>query len=181
MTGAMIVFFKTETHIFFQDLKNAICHHRPCYGSLSTLCHVTLHWWLDIISYPLFADADTGIYPHAASQYHARPKAKHGIAMLSVDKFPYPWKQTRGKEFIHAQTMFIKFWNVSAALKFQIPLLSGQNHRIITVLLDRITAVRKEDGGGCDRHCDVINDVPFPLYLTLMTSNVRYAYILNSS
>ena len=44
----------------------------------------------DIISYPLFADADTGIYPHAASQYHARPKAKRGIAMLSVDKFPYP-------------------------------------------------------------------------------------------
>ena len=42
----------------------------------------------DTISYPLFADADTGIYPHAASQYHARPKAKRGIAMLSVDKFP---------------------------------------------------------------------------------------------
>ena len=37
---------------------------------------------IDIISYPLFADADTGIYPHAASQYHARPKAKRGIAML---------------------------------------------------------------------------------------------------
>ena len=55
---------------------------------------------LDIISYPLFADADTGIYPHAASQYHARPKAKRGIAMLSVDKFPYPRKQTRGNEFI---------------------------------------------------------------------------------
>ena len=52
------------------------------------------------ISYPLFADADTGIYPHAASQYHARPKAKHGIAMLSVDKFPYPRKETRGNEFI---------------------------------------------------------------------------------
>ena len=48
----------------------------------------------------LFADADTGIYPHAASQYHARPKAKRGIAMLSVDKFPYPRKQTRGNEFI---------------------------------------------------------------------------------
>ena len=43
---------------------------------------------LDITSYPLFADADTGICPHAASQYHARPKAKRGIAMLSVDKFP---------------------------------------------------------------------------------------------
>ena len=56
--------------------------------------------WYDIISYPLFADADTGIYPHAASQYHARPKAKRGIAMLSVDKFPYPRKQTRGNEFI---------------------------------------------------------------------------------
>ena len=50
--------------------------------------------------YPLFADADTGIYPHAASQYHARPKAKRGIAMLSVDKFPYSRKQTRGNEFI---------------------------------------------------------------------------------
>ena len=53
-----------------------------------------------IISYPLFADADTGIYPHAASHYHARPKARRGIAMLSVDKFPYPRKQTRGNEFI---------------------------------------------------------------------------------
>ena len=40
---------------------------------------------MDIISYPLFADADMGIYPHAASQYHARPTAKRGIAMLSVD------------------------------------------------------------------------------------------------
>ena len=54
----------------------------------------------DVISYPLFADADTEIYPHAASQYHARPKAKRGIAMLSVDKFPNPRKQTRGKQFI---------------------------------------------------------------------------------
>ena len=54
----------------------------------------------DIISYPLFADADTGIYPHAASQYHARPKVKRGIAMLSVDTFPYPRQQTRGNEFI---------------------------------------------------------------------------------
>ena len=56
--------------------------------------------WYDIISYPLFADADTGIYPNTASQYHARPKAKRGIAMLSVDKFPYPRKQTRGNDFI---------------------------------------------------------------------------------
>ena len=56
--------------------------------------------WMDIISDPLFADADTGIYPHAASQYHARPKAKRGIAMLRVDKFPYPREHTRGNEFI---------------------------------------------------------------------------------
>ena len=54
----------------------------------------------DIISYPLFADADMGIYPPAASQYHARPKAKRGIAILSVDKFPYPQKQARGNKFI---------------------------------------------------------------------------------
>ena len=52
------------------------------------------------ISYSLFADVDTGIYPHAAWQYHARLKAKRGIAMLSVDKFPYPRKQTRSNEFI---------------------------------------------------------------------------------
>ena len=53
-----------------------------------------------IISYPLFADADMRIYPHAVSQCHARLKAKRDIAMLSVDKFPYLWKQTRGNEFI---------------------------------------------------------------------------------
>ena len=40
------------------------------------------------------------LYPHAASPCHVWPKAKHGIAMLSVDKFPYPRKQTRGNEFI---------------------------------------------------------------------------------
>ena len=53
-----------------------------------------------IISYPLFGNADTEIYLHVASQYHAWPKAKCGIAMLSVDKFLYPWEQTRGNEFI---------------------------------------------------------------------------------
>ena len=64
----------------------------------SLIEHLLTKW--SIISYPLFADADRGIYPHAASQYHARPKAKRGIAMLRVDKFPYPRKQTRGNEFI---------------------------------------------------------------------------------
>ena len=33
----------------------------------------------NFISYPFFAGADTGIYPHAASQYHVWPKAKRGI------------------------------------------------------------------------------------------------------
>ena len=49
-----------------------------------------------IIRYPLFASADTGIYPLLASQYHAWPSAARGIAMLRVDKFPYPRQQTRG-------------------------------------------------------------------------------------
>ena len=52
-----------------------------------------------VISYPLFADADTGIYPHTASQYHTRPESKRFDAILSVDKFPYPRQQTRGNEF----------------------------------------------------------------------------------
>ena len=133
---------------------------------------------LDIIRYPLFADMDTGIYPHAASQYHTRPKAKRGIAMLSVEKFPYPRKQTRGNEFIPCSN------NTCDILKrfhsFKIPtitliwLKSPRN----TVLLGRTVAVRKADGGR-NRHCDVINDVPLSLYLTLMTSNVRYGSIFH--
>ena len=74
----------------------------------------------DIVSYPLSADADTGIYPPAASQYHTLPKAKCGIAILSVDKFPYPWKQTRSKNLSHVRTMFVTFLNVSAALRSQL-------------------------------------------------------------
>ena len=79
----------------------------------------------DIISYSFFANVDAGNYPHAASQYHVLPEAKRGIALLSVDKFPYLRKQTRGNEFI-----------------------------------------------PCSK--DSINNVLFSLYLTLMTSNVRY-------
>ena len=55
---------------------------------------------MHIISHPLFASGVTGIYPNAASQYHARPKAKRGIVMLSMDKVPFPRKQTRGNYFI---------------------------------------------------------------------------------
>ena len=71
---------------------------QPRYIGL-TLYHL-FGMYVYIISYPLFASADTKIYPHTASQYHTRPKAKCGIAMLSVDKFPYPRKQTRCNEFI---------------------------------------------------------------------------------
>ena len=130
------------------------------------------------ISYPLFADADTGIYPHAASQYHARPKAKRGIAMLSVDKFPYPRKQTRGNEFIPCSNNICDILKRFRSFKSQLSHKSGLNHRINTVLLGRTVAVRKKDGGR-NRHCDVINDVPLSLYLTLMTSNVRYGSIFH--
>ena len=139
---------------------------------------IDIHDWyllLNIINYPMFASAGTGINPHAASQYHARPKAKRGIAMLSVDKFPYPRKQTRGNEFIPCSN------NICHILKrfhsFKIPAIP-LNHPIKTVLLGRTAAVRKADG-GLNCHCDVINDVPLFLYLTLMTSNMRYAFIFH--
>ena len=45
------------------------------------------------------------------------------------------------------------------------------------MLFGRIAPAGKVDGGR-DRHCDVIDNVPFYLYLTLVTSNVRYVYIL---
>ena len=44
-------------------------------------------WAWDKFVALLFAFADTGIYPHAASQYHAWPSAARGIAMLRVDTF----------------------------------------------------------------------------------------------
>ena len=94
----------------------------PCRKSsqINSSSRLTILLSVDIISYPLFADADTGIYPHAASQNHARPKPKRGIAMLGVDKFPYPRKQTRVTNLSHDQTIFVTFWNVSAALKSQL-------------------------------------------------------------
>ena len=132
----------------------------------------------DIISYPLFADADTGIYPHAASQYHAPPKAKRGMAMLSVDKFPYPRKQTMGNEFIPCSS------NICDILKrfrsFKIPVItliwpkSSYKHNVT-----RSYRSGKKADGGRNRHCDVINDIPLSLYLTLMTSNVRYGSIFH--
>ena len=133
---------------------------------------------LDIISYPLFADADTGIYPHAALQYHTRPKAKRGIAMLSVDKFPYPRKQTRGNDFIPCSN---NICDILSFRSFKIPAItliwpkSPYKHSVT-----RWYRSGKESGlRGRNRHCDVINDVPLSLYLTLMTSNMRYGSIFH--
>ena len=76
--------------------------------------HTSMPYYTDdIIGYPLLADADTGIWPHAAPRYHARPKAKRGIAVLSVDKFPYPRQQTGGNEFIPCSNV----WNLFKVLK----------------------------------------------------------------
>ena len=78
----------------------------------------------------------------------------------------------------HGQSIFFTFLIFSATLKSQLPLLYVLNNLINTMLFGRIATAWKADG-DCDRHCDVINDVPFLLYLTLMTSNVRYASIHN--
>ena len=63
----------------------------------------------DIISYPLLANAGTGIYPHAARRYHTQPTAQNGIAVLNVDTFLYPQKQTGGNEFIPCWNVWNRF------------------------------------------------------------------------
>ena len=52
----------------------------------------------NIISHPLFIDVDMGIYPHIAISRVAESHAWY--AMLSVDKFQYPRKQTRVNKLI---------------------------------------------------------------------------------
>ena len=129
---------------------------------------------IGIISYSLFADADTGIYPHAASQYHARPKAKRDIAMLSVDKFLYPRKQTGGNEFIPCSNNIYDILNRFRS--FKIPAIT-----LIWPKSQYKHSVTRSYGSGKEsgRCCDVINDVPLSLYFMLMTSNVRYGSIFH--
>ena len=55
----------------------------------------------------------------------------------------------------HAHMIFVKLWNVSAFLNSEMPLLSGLNYLINTVLLGGLGAARKVDGVR-DRHCDVL-------------------------
>ena len=116
--------------------------------------------------YPLFADTETGIYPHVTSLY-ARPKATRGITMLSMDKSHYKHKQTRDNEFSSSSN---DVHRVHKRLKVELPCLSGLNRYINTVVLRRIKK-SEEVSGGRVRHGDVIN-VPFPLYLTLMASKL---------
>ena len=105
--GAAIIFHLVRPEFIVEYLSE---DSRDSFKCIPQACFTgTSHWedcplcqWRqqNIISYPLFASADTGIFPHAASQYDAWPKAKRGIAMLSVDKFLYPQKQTRCNKFI---------------------------------------------------------------------------------
>ena len=74
--------------------------------------------YINMISYPPFADVDTGIYPDTAPQYHAQSTAKRGniitgIVVLSVDKFTYTLEQTGRHEFIWCSNIQIdsKWWN----------------------------------------------------------------------
>ena len=46
-----------------------------------------------------------------ASQYHAWPSVARGIAMLRVDKFPYPRQQTRVTNSIRVFTSMAIEWN----------------------------------------------------------------------
>ena len=67
--------------------------------------------------------------------------------MLSVDKFPYPRKQTRCIEFIPCSSDVCQILKRFHSFKIPDTPFYGLNHRINTVLLDRIAAVRKADGG----------------------------------
>ena len=131
---------------------------------------------IKIISYPWFADADTGIYSHAASQYHARPKAKRGIAMLSVDKFPYPRKQTRGNEFIPCSNKICDILKRFHSFKISAITLiwpkSSYKHSVT-----RSYRSGEESGRRSESPLWRHQWRSFVLYLTLMTSNVRYGSI----
>ena len=119
---------------------------------------------------------------YTALQYHARPKAKCGIAMLSVDKFLYPRKQTKGNKFIpcpndvcHILKCFRRF--ETPAIPFILPKSSYK----LSVAWSQRSGKECErwPWSMCDCHCDIINDVPFSLYVMLMMSNVKYVSIFH--
>ena len=113
-----------------------------------------------------------GFYPHTASQYHTRPKFKRGIAMLSVEKFLYPRKQTKGSEFIPCSNDVFHILKYFHSLNPAIPFILPKSLYKLSV------AARKMDGGR-DRHCDIISNVPFSFYLMPMMSHIKYVSMLH--
>ena len=85
-----------------------------------------------LVSYLLFADEDMGIYPHAAPwyMYYAWPKAKHGITALSVDKFPYPHRQTGGNKFIQCLNIQNRFEVLKSCSKWNQSAMHSASHSV---------------------------------------------------
>ena len=71
-----------------------------------------------------------GIYLLSASKYHAQPNAKHGTAIIGMNKFPYSQKQTGDKQFIPWKNyMYIcPSSYVFTGLKAQLLVQYGPNH-----------------------------------------------------
>ena len=94
--------------------------------------------------------------------------------MVSVDKFSYSRKQTKGSEFIPCSNdVYPKHKSLKAVFKAQVSHKFDLNH----CTMRRRIAAPQEVANGRNRHCDVVSDVPLCLYLTLMASNGRYMSI----
>ena len=129
-----------------------------------------------VISYPLFADVDTRIYLHTALQYHERPTAMLGIAMLCVDKFPYLHQQTRGNKFIPCSNNVCHILKCFRSFKIPAtPLISPKS--LYKHSVSRSHRSGKESAWWSGSPLWHHQWCSFCLYLILMMSNIRYAYI----
>ena len=142
--------FINVKHLRFSPNRNLWLIWDVITGSLIWADHIigqAIEIW-DIINYPLFADADKGIHPHTAWKYHTRLKAKRGIAMLSVDKSPYPRQQTTGNDFIPCSNDVCHFLKRFRRFKTPaVPFILPKSSYLNSVLLGTIPAARKVDGG----------------------------------
>ena len=126
------------------------------------------------VNYLLFVSTDTGIYTHTKHGNATRGRSPSVVLRCSRwINSPYPRKQTKYNEFILCSSDVCHILNMFTALKSQLSFLPGVNKCITTVLLGRIAAARKVDGGR-DRHRDVINDALFSLSLYI------YLYIYHA-
>ena len=117
------------------------------------------------VNYLLFVSTDTGIYTHTKHGNATRGRSPSVVLRCSRwINSPYPRKQTKYNEFILCSSDVCHILNMFTALKSQLSFLTGVNKCINTVLLGRIAAARKVDGGR-DRHRDVINDALLSLYI----------------